>query len=627
MNELSTDRASSGDLAQPHRETGKYAYSFAGLRLEPDGTLYRGSTVVHLPPKELTALRLLLAYASQIVTPLQMRKALWGEIHVSADSVAKCVSSLRARLQLEDCIQTVYKRGYRFSAMVASIEAVPGAPLPRLAVAPFTLGPGVPQYLGPAVAEETAAHVTHSTHPVASVLAQDSVFTLWRRGLMAHQIGEALRADFVLTGQIRALPAHLRLSAEMIRVKDGVQVWAEDILIDRNLPAGLEMELAERLNFRLNAVLPLTVQEPGPAQTDDLSIAASAEPAAFSAPLQEPESDRTRRMRAYEIFQSARYDWRNLQRHRLQQSVEHLVHAVELDPSLTGARIDLVNLCVTQAIYGFMAPNVSAATARHAAGAVTDFSGRGAAILPALGWISFHYDFDLPAALRSFSRSAHLPHDPWVTRARSFFALSRHRFTEALALLRSAIDLDPFSPWLHGRLAWALHLAGEAKESLDLVHRALEQFPDDSVTCFFASIILAWNGESERAAEIARTLEARIPHLDLAIAAHAYALARSGHPDEARSALEQIEWRARERFAITGFNAAVYLELGAPYEAVQVLQTSMQSRCPWFFQILADPRLQPLHGRPEFEQLRAVFSGIEAQAESDSGAQVTREDY
>jgi DNA-binding winged helix-turn-helix (wHTH) protein len=90
--------------------------SFAGFRLEADGTLWRGETVVHLPPKELAALRLLLAYAGQIVSPLQLRHALWGDVHVTADSVPKCLSSLRARLEPENCIQTVYKRGYRFTA-------------------------------------------------------------------------------------------------------------------------------------------------------------------------------------------------------------------------------------------------------------------------------------------------------------------------------------------------------------------------------------------------------------------------------------------------------------------------------------------------------------------------------
>jgi len=74
-------------------------FSFGGFRLEPDGTLLHGEAVVHLPPKELAALRLLLAHAGQIVSPLQLRQALWGDVHVTADSVPKCLSSLRARLE------------------------------------------------------------------------------------------------------------------------------------------------------------------------------------------------------------------------------------------------------------------------------------------------------------------------------------------------------------------------------------------------------------------------------------------------------------------------------------------------------------------------------------------------
>src|SRR5580658_10892054 len=58
-------------------------YSFAGFRLEPDGTLLRGKTVVHLPPKELAALELLLSHAGQVVTTQQLRTELWGDAHVT----------------------------------------------------------------------------------------------------------------------------------------------------------------------------------------------------------------------------------------------------------------------------------------------------------------------------------------------------------------------------------------------------------------------------------------------------------------------------------------------------------------------------------------------------------------
>ncbi len=203
---------------------GEPGLTFGGFRLEADGTLFRGETPLHLPPKELAALRFLLAHAGQIVTPLQLKQALWGDVHVTADSVPKCLSSLRARLEPEECIQTVYKRGYRFSAEIRPQGAAPAGALPRLAIPPFTTFYGVPEHLGMAVAEETIARLTRERQPSVSVLARDSVFTLARRGHTAQQIGETLKADLVLAGTLRILPAHFRLRTEMIRVQDGTQI-------------------------------------------------------------------------------------------------------------------------------------------------------------------------------------------------------------------------------------------------------------------------------------------------------------------------------------------------------------------------------------------------------------------
>jgi DNA-binding winged helix-turn-helix (wHTH) protein len=244
---------STPQISRSYGPGGEPAFSFAGFRLEADGTLYRGETVVHLPPRELAALRLLLAHAGQIVTPAQLHEALWGPIHVTADSVPKCLSSLRARLEPEECIQTVYKRGYRLSVDVQSHGGTLEKENSRLAIPPFAAGYNVPEHLGMAVAEETIVRLTNAQHPALSVLARDSVFTLAHRGLTAQQIGEALKADFVLTGTLRALHAHFHLRAEMIRVEDGAQIWVEDLLVERDSIAGLESELANRLVFRLNS--------------------------------------------------------------------------------------------------------------------------------------------------------------------------------------------------------------------------------------------------------------------------------------------------------------------------------------------------------------------------------------
>jgi DNA-binding winged helix-turn-helix (wHTH) protein len=600
---------------------------FAGFRLEADGSLYRGETLLHLPPRELAALQLLLANAGQLVTPQQLKQALWGNVHVTADSVPRCLSSLRARLQPDNCIQTVYKRGYRLFAEVRPNHGAVAPALPRLAIPPFTSDMGVPEHLGSAIAEETIARMSNAQSPLASILARDSVFTLALRGLTAHQIGASLHADLVLAGTLRSFVSHIRLRMEMIRVTDGVQIWVEDLLAERGILAGLEADLADRLDFRLKSRGLDSWPEDGhdrpqPAEAagsrangsstvsgrgESLSIAAVAEPAfeiASNAPRRE----------AYELYLRGHHEWQTLERHRMQDGLQRLTRATELDPSLIAAKIDLIHLCVLQALCGYMSSAAAADLVRRTVESIPDFPSHAEAALPAVAWVNFHFDRNLPAALWAMELSTHLPHDPWITRVRVLFALGRHRFPEAIALLRAAIQLDPFSPWLHSRLAWALHLDGRPRESVAQTEQAVHHFPSHVADGFYGSIILAFNGHTEQAVQLAHDLVQRHPYFDVATAAQAYTLACAGRAAEARAILDRLNWLGRERFVIKSFTPAAYIALGDLDAALSELRAANDDRCPWFFPMLADPRLKPLHGHPEFEELRAILPRMEAAA-------------
>lgn len=597
-------------------------FSFSVFRLESDGTLWRGNAIVHLPPKELAALRLLLTLADQIVTPQQLRQALWGNVNVTVDSVPKCLSSLRERLQPVECIQTVYKRGYRLSVAVRRDGEATSRKLVRLAIMPFATGYTVPEHLGFTIAEETIARLTNAPRPIVAMLARDSVFALAQREQTAQQIGEALKADLVLTGSLRALPAHYRLRMEMIRIEDGTQIWVEDVLVAKDLIAGLEAELMARLVFRLGG--PVAGNAPGKLTSPPggLSLAAGAG--------EETEGEPPYR-EAYELFQRAHHEWQTMQRHRMQDALQHLIRATELDPSLLAARVDLANLSITEAFYGFMAPLVAAGHVRRAAAmefppeavdhankvSIPDLSHCEEALLPALGWVSFHVDHDLATALEAFSLSAHLPHDPWTTRMRVMFALSRHRFDEARELLQSSLEKDPFSPWLHGRMAWTLHLERRAAESVDRVRRALDLFPNHGFIALYAAVILAFNGETKRATQLSQGLVQHLPYLDLATAVHAYTLACANRGNEAHTILERLQWLSRERFVPSSFTPSVYAALGETENALTELRNGAEARCPWFFQMLADPRLESLRGHPEFEKMQGILTRMEVAAEKD----------
>ena len=561
------------DMSEPE-------FTFGNLRLCPDGSLFRNEIEIHLPPKELSALRFLLAHDGQVVTPAQLKQALWGDVHVTSDSVPRCVSSLRARLEPEQCIQTIYKRGYRLIGLVERTGAPLRAPW-RLVIMPFASGRNVPEHLGSAIADEVTSRLTALKPSWVSVMARDSVFTLARRGLSAAQVGEALQARFVLAGTLLALPTHYRLRAEMIRVQDGSQLWVEDMLASLDQVLALESELVQRLVFRLEGQF-------------------------------EPESDVSGPFRAdaHDIFLRGHQEWQTHERHRMQEGMQHLIQATELDPSLLSAHIDLAHLCVTQEFYGFLSPDATAKQIRHIRDSISDVSTAAPALLPILGWIKFHVDHDLGGALDLFSMSADLPHDPSTTRLRVMFALSRQRFDEALEWLRSALLVDPCSPWLHACVAWTWHLAGSPGKSVEAIEKALSLFPDHETTQLCGALILAFNGQAQRATNLAADLVRRTPYFDLAMAVHAYALACAGRRDEAHDTLERLQWISRERFVLRSFTGAAFAALGAADEAVSELMAAGHSRCPWFFQMLADPRLAPLHGLPDFEQMRASAQNL-----------------
>ncbi|HZB89683.1 MAG TPA: winged helix-turn-helix domain-containing protein [Terracidiphilus sp.] len=587
----------SPDLREP-------TYVFAGLRLKADGTLLRGDQEVHLPPKGLAALRVLLAHAGRIVPPHQLRRALWGEVNVTADSVPRCVSSLRAALLPDDCIQTLYKQGYRFTAPVRVEQPdSPAARVPRLAVLPFQASIGVADHLGAAVAEETITRLSrgfNGRRPLFTLVARDSVFTMAQQGHSARQVGEALDADLVLTGSLRAMTTHYRLRVEMVRVHDDAQIWVEDFLVPQTRTAGLESQLAGRLANRLDAGL------------EGLSLSAAEEP-------RESEHNSARHQ-AYEHFQLGHQEMRGLHNFDIhnfdiQDGLHNMVRATELDPALLPAHLDLINLCVTHAFYGFLSPAAASEQARRAARAIPcDYDGA-AAVLPALGWMKFHVDRNLEGALRAFENSAHLPHDFGITRCRAAFALSRHRFDEAIGLLESALRDDPFSALLHARLGWAWHLARDPEKSLRHIDYAITHFPSHEGVALYGATILAYNGRAERALELAEHVQRCLPTCDIATAARAYALARAGRADDAAACLEHLHGLNSERYVSSTFISAVSLELGDPETAIAALRSAGEARCPWFFQVLADPRLDSLRAHPEFVRMIDTLAAMETTAE------------
>lgn len=642
-------------LSRGKAEAPGSAYIFASFRLEAGGELRRGDAHVEIPTSELAVLRLLLADPGKIVSAARVREAMAGAAAgaealapvVTPQNASACIAALGERLAPDNCIETLYKRGYRLSVPVrveqpssggeARAEPAPPAVAGQLlAIVPLEIGAEIPEYLGLALAEDMADRLMRPGSGALRIAAPQSVATLVSRGLSAQQIGEAMGAGLVLTGSVSALPTHLRVRMQMMDAA-GDELWREDVLMARAATARMSEELAARVVARLESGM-LPESEADWAAGDAASIAAQAdehpagalEAAAASGSGAGAVAAANAR-EAWELMERARYEWRTLERHQMQDALQWLLRAVNSGEPLAEARVELARLCVEQSLLGYMPSASAAQMLRYAAAPGQDqdgpvqrmgqTAGTGShvppdlAILPMEGWFHFHFHRDLSAALDDFGRSAHLPHDPWTTNVRALFALSRRRFGEAIDLLSAALQLDPWCALLHARLAWALYLAGEDEASVKQAGHALREFPEEESPALFGALILAAHGDAERAVPVARGLTQRRPYWDAALGVLAYALACSGRQEEARDVLERLDWMSRERYVLNTFAPAAWVALGEPAAALEQLCLAANARCPWFFQMLADPRLASLRPHPEFQQMEGILARMEAACE------------
>ena len=111
-------------------------YEFGPYRLNlNECRLWRGNEEIKLRPKLFDLLELLIEYRGQVIEKSELLEHLWPDSIVEENNLTVSVNALRAALNAGRYIETVSKRGYRFTAEVEVILGQPDLP-------PFTADSG-----------------------------------------------------------------------------------------------------------------------------------------------------------------------------------------------------------------------------------------------------------------------------------------------------------------------------------------------------------------------------------------------------------------------------------------------------------------------------------------------------
>ncbi|HEX7787847.1 MAG TPA: winged helix-turn-helix domain-containing protein, partial [Methylomirabilota bacterium] len=96
------------------------------------GSLRSGDRTIELRPKSFGVLVYLVQNAGRLVSKDELIQAVWPDVAVSDDSLAKCVSEVRAALRDGDqrLVKTVPRRGYVLDVPVSPVDGASGLRVP-----------------------------------------------------------------------------------------------------------------------------------------------------------------------------------------------------------------------------------------------------------------------------------------------------------------------------------------------------------------------------------------------------------------------------------------------------------------------------------------------------------------
>jgi serine/threonine protein kinase/tetratricopeptide (TPR) repeat protein len=454
-----------------------------------------------------------------------------------------------------------------------------------LAVLPLLNLSGDPQqeYIADGITEGVIDKL--SEIPDFKVMSRSSVFRFKGKETDAQAAGRDLKVQAVLTGRITRQADGLAISAELVNVSDGSQIWGRQFRYPiSDLPRAqdqLSSAILDKLKLRLNSA-------------DETRLARSA----------------TDNSEAYQLYLQGRYHWNQRTPAGIKKSIEFFQQATEKDPNFALAYVGLADAYNMGNNLGVFTPRESSPEAKAAAtkALVLDpLLGEAHAIL---GQVKSHYDFDFPGAQREFVKAIEL--NPNYTNAHLYYAggyltpMGRH--AEAIAEMKKALELDPLSSALNNYLGNTYLYARDYEKSLQQFQRTIDLDPTFPLAHFFFASCLNEIGKYEQAIEEMQKgvlLVGASPEEAAAVAAEFLKAFRTGGPNGYWQKNLEITLKEHEqgRTGALGL-ASAYARAGDKENAFRWLEKSYEEKEGGSLTLVRwDPDFKSLRGDSRFADL------------------------
>ena len=403
------------------------------------------------------------------------------------------------------------------------------------------------------------------------VVARTSSFSFKGKSVDVGEVGKKLNVENVLEGSLRREGNRVRITTQLINVRNGFQVWSETYEREVQGVFALEDEITRAVVDALKLKL------------------------AIELPVREQ-----RNTEAYDLYLQGLYFSNKGSEKDLREGLTFFQRALEKDPKLSRAWTGIAKIWFYLADV-YVKPLEAYPASRAAASKAIELDDKDAEAHCYLGEAKRILDWDLPGEETELERALQL--DPNSAPVHFFLALLplfRGEVKEGLELVLKAEQLDPVSPII-SYVATAAYLADNQLDDAIVEGQRTQQL--DPHYFYLDSALAAAYREKGNFAEAISLYtkaqeETQLPSSGLAIT-----YARMGRQIEARKILDQLVQERRTRYVSAQVIAAIYVAFGEKDEAFRWLELAATEHSGILQWIAFLPEFRPLRPDKRFPNL------------------------
>lgn len=456
--------------------------------------------------------------------------------------------------------------------------AVASTQVRSIAVLPFkSLGAGeTDQYLGLGMADALITKLS-SIHQI-NVRPTGSIIKYTGADEDPSAAGRELGVDSVLDGRVQKAGERIRVTVQLVRAGDGVQLWGDTFDEMYTDIFTVEDRISEQ-------------------------VARSLMPTLTGEQQQQLSKHYTDDTEAYQSYIKGRYYWNKRSAEDLKKSVSYFEDAILQDPNYALAYAGLADAYSTLGVLDDLSPQETMPKARSAALKALELDDTLAEAHASLGYVKHRYEWDWAGAEREFKRAIELK--PGYATAHQWYGwylLSRGRFDESVSEFRRAQQLDPLSLYTNLTLGSPYFFSRQYEKAAEQYEKVSEMNPDFWLGHFWlARTYEAWGKYDRASEELEKFSKAGEGATQTSFRSYLYAV--SGKPAEARQALAELEQMSKKRYVAPCSIAVDYAALGERERAFEWLSKGFGARDNGMTLIGVEPRLDSLRSDPRFAQL------------------------